>query len=207
MDGNQAEHRRDAIDSPEWQNRVFKYRGALLALPALALAAFGRPSAGSIALGLPIALAGEAVRCWAVGYSGVTTRSDAVIAPALVTAGPYAYTRNPLYVGNFLTALGFSIAFTGKLSRGGRTMLTALGLGTMAAVYATIIPLEEAYLRRRFGAAFEDYVERVPSIVPQLQAAEPQQGRYDPKVILKAETSTFLTFGAMLVALALKTKK
>ena len=198
---------RDTIASPEWQNRVFKYRGALLALPALALAAFGRPSAGSIALGLPIALAGEAVRCWAVGYSGVTTRSDAVIARALVTAGPYAHVRNPLYVGNFLTALGFSIAFTGKLSRGGRTALTALGLGTMTAVYAAIIPLEEAYLRKMFGTAFEDYVDRVPRIVPQLQAAEPQQGSYDPSVILKAETSTFLTFGAMLAALVLKTKK
>ena len=53
---------------------------------------------------------------WAVGYSGVTTRGDTVTAPALVTAGPYAYVRNPLYVGNFLTAAGFAIAFTGKNS-------------------------------------------------------------------------------------------
>jgi protein-S-isoprenylcysteine O-methyltransferase Ste14 len=204
MDGDRPN--RNAIDLPEWQNRVFKYRGALLALPALALAGFGRPSAVSIALGLPIALAGEAVRCWAVGYSGVTTRSDAVIARSLVTAGPYAHVRNPLYVGNFLTALGFSLAFTGKLSRGGRAALTALGLGTMAAVYAVIIPLEESYLRKTFGTAFEDYVDRVPRIVPQLQPAEPQQGTYDPSVIARAEVSTFLTFGAMLAALALKLK-
>jgi len=204
MDRNQAE---PVIDLPEWRNRVFQYRGALLALPALALAAFGRPSAKSIALGVPVALAGEALRCWAVGYSGVTTRSDEVIAPALVTAGPYAHVRNPLYVGNFLTALGFSIAFTGKLSRGGRATLTALGLGTMAAVYACIVPLEEAYLRKTFGRAFEDYVDRVPRLIPQVQAAEPQLGRYDPSVIVKAETSTFLTFGAMLAALVLKTKK
>ena len=43
---------------------------------------------------MPIAIAGELLRCWAVGYSGVTTRDDAVGAPELVTAGPYAYWRH-----------------------------------------------------------------------------------------------------------------
>ena len=63
---------------------VFKNRGLLLALPAAALAACGRPSARSVVLGLPLAVAGELVRCWAVGYSGVTTRHDVVTAPKLV---------------------------------------------------------------------------------------------------------------------------
>ena len=80
------------------------------------LGSFGKPSALSVTLGLPLAIAGELVRCWAVGYSGVTTRGDAVSAPELVTAGPYAYVRNPLYAGNFLTAAGFAIAFTGRNS-------------------------------------------------------------------------------------------
>src|SRR5579862_3610326 len=93
---------------------VFKNRGALLAVPAALLAAFGKPSALSVTVGLPLAIAGELIRCWAVGYSGTTTRGDAVEAPKLVTAGPYAYVRNPLYVGNFITAAGFAIAFTGK---------------------------------------------------------------------------------------------
>src|SRR5271154_1262574 len=80
---------------------VFKYRGALLAIPALILVIFGKPSVSSIFAGLGPALAGESFRCLAVGYSGTTTRADHVTAPALVTAGPYAYMRNPLYVGNF----------------------------------------------------------------------------------------------------------
>src|ERR1700681_4579826 len=195
------------MEAPEWQENVFKNRGTLLALPAFALVALGRHSNASIALGLPLAFAGEALRCWAVGYSGTTTRSSAVTAPSLVTAGPYAHVRNPLYLGNFLTALGFSIAFTGGLSGRGRATMTALALGTMLGVYATIIPLEEAYLRKKFGLAFDEYAERVPRLVPRLHPAEPQHGSYDAGVIAKAETRTFATFGAMLAALFFKVRR
>ena len=191
-------------EEDDWRDAVFASRGTLLALPAVVLAVLGKPSAFSIATGLPLAFAGEFLRCWAVGYSGVTTRSDRVTAPALTTAGPYAHVRNPLYLGNFLTAAGFSLAFTGKLSARRRVALIGLGLGSMAAVYATIVPLEEAYLRKTFGKAFDEYVERVPRLVPQLEAAVPQRGTYDPAVIAKAETRTFATFSAMLGVLALK---
>jgi protein-S-isoprenylcysteine O-methyltransferase Ste14 len=189
-----------------WRDLVFKNRGALLALPALALAIFGKPSRTSAVLGVPLALAGEALRCWAVGYSGVTTRSDRVTAPALVTAGPYAYVRNPLYLANFVTALGFTIAFTGGASRARRAALAAFGLGTMLGVYGAIVPLEEAYLRKTFGSAFEAYARRVPPLVPRTTpAAGPGNGSYDPAVLRKAETRTFGTFGAMLAALAVRT--
>ena len=183
---------------------VFGKRGALLALPAVVLAAFGKPSAFSIATGLPLAFAGEVVRMWAVGYSGVTTRGDTVTAPALVTAGPYAYVRNPLYVGNFLTAAGFALAFTGKNCATARMVLAGGSLAAMLGVYAVIVPYEEGYLRTTFGADFDDYCERVPRVVPALEPSEPQRGSYDPDVIGKAETRTWLTFGAMLGVLAFK---
>lgn len=184
---------------------VFGKRGTLLALPALALAALGRPSAFSVAAGLPLAFTGEAIRMWAVGYSGVTTRGDTVTAPALVTAGPYAYVRNPLYVGNFVTAAGFAFAFTGKNAPAQRAALVLGSLAVMAAVYAVIVPHEEGYLRATFGPAFDDYVARVPRVIPALEPAEPQRGSYDPDVIFKAESRTWLTFGATLAVLALKT--
>ena len=183
---------------------VFGRRGALLALPAVVLAAAGKPSAFSIATGLPLAFAGEALRMWAVGYSGVTTRGDTVTAPALVTAGPYAYVRNPLYVGNFVTGAGFALAFTGKNAPVSRALLVGAALGAMAAVYAVIVPHEEAYLRATFGESFDAYVERVPRVIPQAEPAEPQHGSYDPAVIGRAESRTFLTFGAMLAVLAVK---
>ncbi len=192
--------------SPSWRDVFFKNRGTLLALPAVALAGLGKPSRTSIAVGVPIAVLGEAVRCWAVGYSGVTTRADHVTAPALTTAGPYAYVRNPLYVGNFITALGFSIAYTGALPNARRALLTALGLGTMLGVYAAIVPLEEAYLRETFGDLFDDYVARVPRLLPRTSASDPQTGTYDSGVIASAETRTFVTFGAMLAVLAFKAR-
>src|SRR5665213_2255788 len=163
-------------DKSQFDAFVFGNRGALLALPAIVLAALGKPSAFSIATGLPLAFAGEAVRMWAVGYSGVTTRGDTVTAPA----------------------------FTGKNSAPVRLALVGGALAAMFGVYAIIVPHEEAYLRETFGEAFEEYVARVPRVVPALEPAEPQAGSYDPDVIGKAESRTWVTFGAMLGVLALK---
>ncbi|MGH7684992.1 MAG: methyltransferase family protein, partial [Vulcanimicrobiaceae bacterium] len=179
----------------EPQALVFKNRGALLALPALLLVVFGKPSTASILLGLPLAFAGEAIRCWAVGYSGTTTRAASVTAPNLVTAGPYAYMRNPLYAGNFVTAVGFALAFTGRNTPFERLGLIAASLGTMLAVYATIVPHEERYLRTTFGARYDEYASRVPRTLPLRAPNGPQHGAYDPAVIASAESRTFVTFG------------
>lgn len=186
---------------------IFKNRGLLLSLPAAALVARGKPSAASIALGLPIAIAGELLRCWAVGYSGASTRQDAVTAAKLVTAGPYAYVRNPLYIANFVTAVGFAFAFTGKNCLTMRWLLRGGSLAAMAAVYAVIVPHEEAFLRAQFGGEYERYCERVPALVPRSSPAEDPQGEWDPTVVWGAESQTFLTFGAMLAALALRARR
>ena len=194
-------------ESTELDAFVFARRGELLAVPAVVLAVLGKPSALSIALGLPLAFAGEAVRAWAVGYSGVTTRGNAVTAPALVTAGPYAYVRNPLYVGNFITALGFAVAFTGANSALARATLVTAALGTMLGVYSVVVPHEERYLRATFGAEFDEYVAAVPRVVPRTAPGGSEAGSYDPSVIGRAESRTFVTFGAMLLALAFKARK
>jgi len=184
---------------------VFKNRGALLAIPALVLAIFGKPSGASILAGLPLAFAGEAIRCWAVGYSGTTTRADRVTAPQLVTAGPYAYVRNPLYIGNFLTALGFAIAFTGKNPETVRSVLIGISMVTMLAVYAAIVPHEESFLRATFGASYDEYASRVARVWPRRpQPSAPRLGSYDAGVIARAESRTFITFAVMLGILGFK---
>jgi protein-S-isoprenylcysteine O-methyltransferase Ste14 len=186
---------------------IFKNRGLLLSLPAAMLVGFGRPSRKSIAAGVPLAVAGELLRCWAVGYSGVTTRNDVVTAPRLVTAGPYAYLRNPLYLGNFITAAGFAFAFTGKNRSRARRALVLGSLGVMAAVYAAIIPHEEEFLRERFGEEFDSYCARVPRIVPQLVAHPHGEGQWQADAVLSAETKTFALFGAMLAALTTRARR
>lgn len=183
---------------------VFKNRGLLLALPAAALALRGRPTAFSVAAGLPLAIAGELLRCWAVGYSGTTTRNDVVTAPKLVTGGPYAYVRNPLYIGNFATAAGFAVAFTGGNSAVERSALVFGSLAAMAAVYAAIVPHEEGFLREQFGDDFQRYCERVPRVVPRWSRWPGGDGEWDPQVLVKAESNTFALFGAMLAVLAVK---
>jgi protein-S-isoprenylcysteine O-methyltransferase Ste14 len=189
------------------QEFLFKNRGLFLSLPAGLLALFGRPSAQSIAAGLPLAFAGELLRCWAVGYSGVTTRNDAVTAPKLVTAGPYAHVRNPLYLGNFITAAGFAIAFTGKNSSAARALLVGGSLGAMLALYAAIVAHEEEFLREQFGDEFERYCERVPRMIPQLEPMPDGEGEWKADALVAAESKTFALFGAMLCALAVRARK
>jgi len=106
----------------EW---VFRWRGYVLIPSAALVLALCRPTKESFLLGLLVAALGEALRIWGVGYSGTTTRESRVIAPQLVTAGPYAYVRNPLYVGNFITAFGFVIVGCGGLDWSLRWLLAS----------------------------------------------------------------------------------
>jgi protein-S-isoprenylcysteine O-methyltransferase Ste14 len=186
------------------QKFLFKNRGLLLTLPAGILALCGRPSSRSVALGVPLAIGGELLRCWAVGYAGATTRHDSVTAPELVTAGPYGFVRNPLHLGNFMTAAGYAIAFTGRNSSRVRGVLIGGSLGVMAALYAAIVPHEEAFLRSQFGEAFDRYCEHVPRIVPQLEPMPDGNGEWHAETLLTAESKTFALFGAMLALLAVR---
>jgi protein-S-isoprenylcysteine O-methyltransferase Ste14 len=196
----------EATATSGWRSLVFKNRGLLLVPVALALVIIGHPTVASAAVGIAVAAAGELLRIWAVGYSGVTTRADVVTAPQLVTAGPYAYLRNPLYVGNAITALGFWVAFSGAVTLAQSALMLALLVLFVAGVYATIIPLEEAYLSATFGVAYERYAAHVPRIVPRRGAlpAEERHGSWRAEVIARAETITLVFFALMVAAVILK---
>ena len=76
----------------------------------------------------------------------------------LATAGPYAYCRNPLYLGSIIIAVGFAIASRDLWIATGIILLFAL-------IYVPVIRSEEAFLRDRF-AAYDDYAKRVPRLLP-----------------------------------------
>ena len=136
----------------------------------------------------------------------MTTRAEIVTAPALVTAGPYAIMRNPLYVANAIVALGFWFAFSGGISIAESILLLVVVLALVVGVYAIIIPLEEAYLAGLYGQEFRRYLESVPQLVPSgrsMPAAE-RKGAWRGDVIAQAEIITLTFFALMVVVVILK---
>jgi hypothetical protein len=85
----------------------------------------------------------------------------------LCTSGPYARTRNPLYLGSALLAAGFIVA--------GRSWWAGAIVATYFALfYYAVMRNEESDLRARYGSAFEDYAARVPLFCPRLHLASAQ---------------------------------
>jgi protein-S-isoprenylcysteine O-methyltransferase Ste14 len=110
-----------------------------------------RPTVSSIAIGGIVAALGLLVRGVSAGY----LRKDSELA----TGGPYAATRNPLYLGSSLLAAGFIVA--------GRSWWAGLLVGIYFAVfYYAVMRNEEADLRKRFGVLFEEYAAHVPLFFP-----------------------------------------
>jgi protein-S-isoprenylcysteine O-methyltransferase Ste14 len=114
-----------------------------------------RPSWRTMAASLVLVVPG----LWLRGYASGYVRKNAELA----TTGPYAYTRNPLYLGSMLIAFGFAAAAWNLV-----ILLVLAGL--FAVIYIPTIQSEEAYLREHF-AGFEAYAREVPRLLPRLTAA------------------------------------
>lgn len=157
---------------------LFRWRGAVQAPLVVLLVAVARPTADSLLAGLLLSLVGEGTRLWALGYTGQPTRSQDLEAPALVTAGPYGLVRNPLYLGNLLNAAGVALAAAGgHAPREGLLLLLGVA-AALATVYGACISVEEEFLAARFGTAYEDYRQRVPTLVPRRLRLRPGTGRF-----------------------------
>lgn len=157
---------------------LFRWRGGLMAAVAVTVLVLGRPSPGSLFAGLTFGLLGEALRFWSIGYSRGHTRGLTVEAPFLATGGPYAHTRNPLYLGNALNSVGVTTACLGRCSpslAGFLLLLTALSLSI---VYGGIIPLEERHLATVHGDAYAAYCRKVARFLPGWRPGGPREGRF-----------------------------
>jgi protein-S-isoprenylcysteine O-methyltransferase Ste14 len=118
-----------------------------------AFAYFSHPSARSLSIGLPLAICGLALRAWAAGHLYKNQ--------ALAQSGPYAFTRNPLYLGTFIAALGFAAAARS-------VALVVLFPVVFLLVYLPAIELEEQHLLAILPG-YEAYAARVPLITPRLR--------------------------------------
>ena len=108
----------------------------------------------AIIVGGAVAFLGVLVRAWATGH--IVKNEE------LTTSGPYAYTRNPLYLGSFLIALGFAFAT--------HWIAIALVLAFWIIVYGPTIQREREFLRHRYRATYAEYEANVPAFLPRLSA-------------------------------------
>jgi protein-S-isoprenylcysteine O-methyltransferase Ste14 len=177
---------------------LFRNRGWLGA-PFFALAlVFARPSFALLSAGIALVIVGEMARWASVSFSGSTTRSSRIEAPRLATEGPYAWTRNPIYWGNFLVGLGMTI------SSGALFPWLAVAFAILFwAEYSLIILAEEDYLRGAFGQEFADYCARTHRFLIVPKRASWRGGNW--LSALRSERSTILVTLAFYLLLALRT--
>jgi protein-S-isoprenylcysteine O-methyltransferase Ste14 len=134
----------------QWSQIARRIRVPLGFLFAVLYFWLARPSWRSLIAGAVVVVPGLLIRALASGH----VRKN----ESLATSGPYAYTRNPLYLGSLLIGLGFCIA--------ARSWWVGVALVVMfVAIYLPVIRDEEAFLRRTFPE-FEEYARRVPRMGP-----------------------------------------
>jgi protein-S-isoprenylcysteine O-methyltransferase Ste14 len=121
-----------------------------------------RPTVRSILFGAVLVIAGLAIRGLASGHLQKNEQ--------LATGGPYAYTRNPLYLGSLILAVGFALAARSWWIAGGIVLLFFV-------IYLPVIRSEENFLRERFPQ-FDEYAREVPSLLPRLTRFGKRSGEF-----------------------------
>ena len=145
------------------RQRLFRYRSYTPIPFLIAMIVLARPTPAGLAGGFAIVAAGELLRLWGVSIAGSETRTTGPVGGTyLVTRGPFAHVRNPLYLGNMLLYLGLGV------------MSNVFWLSAAAMVfffwqYSLIVSLEEEYLIRTFRDEFIRYCASVPRFMPTLK--------------------------------------
>jgi len=145
--------------------------------------------------------AGEGIRLWAVHHIGAISRTRSDRLGPLVATGPFAYVRNPLYLGNMLLWIGFTI--------GARLLwLAPLVVVLLAFEYHAIVRWEERLLAGRIGGPYSTYVAEVPRWVPAFPPrTSPDAGAtFSWRQTLFSERGTLVAIGAGVLLLWLKAR-
>jgi protein-S-isoprenylcysteine O-methyltransferase Ste14 len=153
-----------------------------------AFAWLSRPSPASLAAGIPIALAGLALRAWAAGHLAKNEQ--------LATTGPYGYLRNPLYLGTLTVAAGLVIAAR-------RLELAAIFAFVFGLIYLPAIELEEQHLRKLFPQ-YAEYAASVRLLWPRLRRWGPEGKFRTALYVRNQEYQALLGFLAGIALLVFK---
>jgi len=159
---------------------TFRMRGGIWTILALLILLLGKTGEGFLAPGIFVVLLGQVLRFWAAG-SIEGYRRETVNAGFLVTWGPFGIVRNPLYLGNGLIGLGWSL-MSGPVS-------VLVFCGAFVFLYGfLIIPHEEAFLKERFGETYLEYMARTPRLVPvRIPGWDRLKGPFEPSRLWKSE--------------------
>lgn len=170
---------------------VQRLRVPLGFMTAVLFVVFSRPTWLSLAAGVPIALLGAMFRAWASGH----LRKNAMLA----VSGPYAFTRNPLYFGSFLMAVGCAVC-------GGALLLGGWLVAFFMMVYWPVMRAEAAHMRTLFAGAYSDWEAHVPMFIPRVTPyRNGQQQGFDPQQYLRhREYRALIGLTIVLSVLALK---
>ena len=184
----------------DFRGLVFRYR-SYTPLPFLAvMVVFARPAVWSIAAGIALMALGEALRFWGVSIVGAETRTTGTVGGTyLITSGPFAYVRNPLYLGNMMLYAG-----VGLMSMALFPWLLAAAVLWFYVQYWLIVTREEEYLASTFGDAYREYVNSVPRFFPRwtpYRSAQPPPKRANLREGLASERRTLQAIGLVTVAL------
>ena len=133
---------------------------------------FARPTPLTLVSGAFVAVSGILLRAWASGHLRKMAE--------LTTSGPYAYTRNPLYLGTFLMVVGIAIA--------GGSLWLAIGISAAyLAIYVPVMMAEIETMQTLFPDSYDAWAAQVPLFVPRLTPARVSDGpsnRFDSRLFL-----------------------
>jgi protein-S-isoprenylcysteine O-methyltransferase Ste14 len=143
---------------------LFTYRSYIPIPFFVLMVVFAEPTLTSLLAGGGIGLIGEALRFWGVSIAGSETRTTGTVGGTyLITNGPFAHVRNPLYLGNILLYTSLAV-----MSMALFPWLVLVTVAWFTLQYHLIVTREEEYLRRTFGKQFEHYAQHVPRFLPRV---------------------------------------
>lgn len=178
----------------------FKFRGLTPVPIVLIVLIFARPTASSFLWGILVMIIGEMVRFWGVAYAGGATRTRNVGASTLVTNGPFAHVRNPLYLGNMCIYTGAAI-----ISNTWLPWLIFIIWIFFGVQYHLIVKLEEEKLQELFGNSYLEYKNKVPRFFPRFSPLKVENPvSPDFTNALKSEKSTFISILVILSLMGLR---
>ena len=172
---------------------LFKYRD-YTPLPFIVVMLWkAQANQQSLMIGGALMIVGELIRIYGVAYIGGVSRTRSYsTGQKIISGGPFAHVRNPLYVGNLLLSSGLIVVANVELQFAHDFLLIFVVI--FFAQYIPVVAWEENNLVTKFGESYETYRSQVPRWIPRIRPAQTQgvaeEINGDYKMAMKSEKNT-----------------